>query len=114
MILTRDQILAASRDYPYEDVEIPELKGTVRIRVLNLEEVEAVKKNTKPNEEPLNLYPRLIAQAVIDENGNPLFTGEDIKLIRTVLWPAADRMAREILRINKMIANPEDNGGPKA
>jgi hypothetical protein len=114
--LTRDQIFAKRIDLPRETVSIPELGGDVMIRTLTLKEVREIQKLQKASNEPLSIYPRIVAMACIDETGQPLFVGEDVKAIDDLPWPATDAIAKAVLKLNKMIDDEtvSENGVPKA
>jgi hypothetical protein len=111
MPLNREQLLAGRGRYPTEAVECPELGGAVLVRVLTLGEVEEIKQFQAAEPEPLKLYPKMVAMAAVAEDGSPLFPGEDAKMITGLPWPAVDRLARAILKLNGM--SPEENGEAK-
>lgn len=116
MALTRDQIFGARAAVRTEPVDVPELGGSVLIRVLSLAEMSEVQRSPqggKTETEAAKLYPKLIAMACVNEDGSPLFVGEDIKLIGTLPWNATDVLARAILRFNKVGVDGEGEG-PKA
>jgi len=106
MALTRDQILARRAQLPREEIDVPELGGPVFIRVLTLKEVGEIQRETKAGQDPLRMYPKLIALACCDDDGKPLFVGQDIAVIDDLPWPAVDHLARAILKLNKM--GPDD------
>ncbi len=116
MTLTRDQILAKRTELPRETVEIPELGGAVMVRTLTLKEVREIQKAQQASKEPLSIYPKIVALGCVDGAGQPLFVGEDIKLIDDLPWAATDAIAKAVLRLNKMTGEEEDgeNGVPKA
>jgi len=84
MLLTKDQILAA-QDRPYEDVEVPEWGGRVRIRGLSGAERDAFEASMigpdgKPSPQRFrNFRARLLAQTLVNEQGERLFSDADIK-----------------------------------
>lgn len=104
--LTRDQIFARRAALPREEIEVPELGGSVLVRILTLKEVGEINKHQKLSTDPINMYPKIIALGCVNEDGSPLFAGEDIKLIDDLPWAAVNDIATAILRINKML--PED------
>ncbi len=106
MSLSRDQILSRRASLPMESVEVSDLGGSVNVRVLTLKEVGEVQREQAKEKDPLKLYPRLVALACVNDDGSPLFVGEDVKLVEELPWPAVDAIARAVLRINKM--GPED------
>ena len=110
MTLSREEILAKRNELPRESVEIPDLGGSVTIRTLTLKEVREIQKSQQVSKEPLSIYPRLVAMGCVDEKGQQLFVGEDVKLIDDLPWAATDAIAKAVLRFNKM-AGDEDSGG---
>jgi hypothetical protein len=104
--LTRDEIFARRAALPREEVEVPELGGSVLVRVLTLKEMGEIEKARKVSAEAINMYPKVISLGCVNEDGTPLFPKEDVGLIDDLPWAALDTIATAILRINKML--PED------
>jgi len=81
--LTREAILGVS-DLPTEDVPVPEWGGVVRVRTLTGAERDAFegsiveKRGKKMVVKSDNMRARLVALAVVDEDGNRLFTDADV------------------------------------
>lgn len=97
MLLTRDQILGAS-DLRYEDVDVPEWGGMVRVRGLTGAErdrfeasiTEQQGKRIKMN--TANIRARLVAMAAVDEAGKPLFVERDVAALGSKCASALDRL----------------------
>ena len=97
LLLTRDAILQA-QDLQYEDVDVPEWGGTVRVRTLTGRErdafeqsvVEQKGKNTKTNLR--NIRAKLVALTVIDGEGKRMFNTSDIELLGEKSANALDRL----------------------
>lgn len=105
MALTRDQIFAARSRVQTREVDVPELGGSVLIRIVSLAEMAEVQRapqNGRPETDAMRLYPKLIALACCNEDGTPLFVGEDVKLLGTLPWHATDTLARAILKFNRV------------
>jgi len=115
MTLTRDQIFAKRTEVHRESVDIPELGGSVMIRTLSLKEVREIQKAQQASKEPLSIYPKVVALGCVDEAGQQLFVGEDIKEIDNLPWAATDAIAKAVLRLNKMTGEEDggENGVPK-
>lgn len=81
--LSRDAILAVD-DVQYEDVEVPEWGGRVRVKSLTGKERDALEasmivgKGKNANVNMSNLRAKLVARAVVDEDGKRLFNDDDI------------------------------------
>ena len=114
MTLTRDEILAKRSAAVRESLEVPELGGSVFIKVLMLREVADFQRTQKASSDLAILYPKIISIGCVGEDGNPLFVGEDIKLLAELPWPATDAIATAILKLNKMAGEAEANGQPPA
>lgn len=95
-LLTRDQILT-TEDLPFEDVEVPEWGGTVRVRTLtgtDRDQFEGSmrpdKKGAKPKAD--NVRAGLCAASIIDETGQRLFTPDDVSKLGMKSAKALDRV----------------------
>lgn len=81
--LSRDAILAVD-DVQFEDVDVPEWGGKVRVKSLTGKERDALEssmivgKGKNANVNLSNLRAKLVAQAVVDENGMRVFGDDDI------------------------------------
>ncbi len=75
-LLGRDQILSVV-DECFQDVEIPEWNGTVRVRSLTGAQRAALLNSAK-KVESAEWIEKMVAASVCDEDGNPLFTQEDV------------------------------------
>jgi len=82
-LLSRDAILAAD-DHEYEVVPCPEWGGEVRLRSLTGAERDAYEQSlvqTRGKSREMNLRnarAKLVALCAVDENGNRLFTDQDV------------------------------------
>jgi hypothetical protein len=79
-LLSRDSILKA-KDQKHEDVHIPEWGGTVRVKALNgaeRDKFEASIAGTTGKRNLANVRAKLVAMAVVDLTGQPLFNQTDV------------------------------------
>jgi hypothetical protein len=92
--LTREQILQAA-DIRFEDVEVPEWGGTVRVRSLTGAERDDLE-GSIAELEGLEIYEnfraRLVTRAVVDETGKRLFSDKDIERLGEKSGAALDRV----------------------
>ncbi len=96
-ILNKSQIQSVS-DLETKDIEVPEWGGIVRLKSLTgaaRDRFEAScmsgqGKNTSVNME--NMRAKLVAQSAIGEDGNPLFTEEDVKWLGEKSAKALNRL----------------------
>lgn len=98
-LLSRDDILAAPEaSVTFEDVEVPEWGGAVRVKALNgaerdrfeasLSELKGKKIRLKMD----NVRARLVAKTVIDEQGQLLFKPQDVEVLGKKSAAALDRV----------------------
>jgi hypothetical protein len=111
MPLTRDQVFALRASLPTEDVEVPELGGTIRIRLLTLAEVQAILQIPKTPAENAKMYVPIVEKSCVNEDGTQMFVGEDVKQIGSLPWGVIEAIVKAAMRHNKMA--PEENGAPK-
>jgi len=110
-LLTREAILQAE-DLPTEDVEVPEWGGVVRVRGLTGAERDAFEqsiveqrgKNTRMNLR--NIRARLVALTVVDEEGNRLFSDDDVEALGRKSAAALNRVFEVAQRLSGL--RPED------
>lgn len=111
MLLTRDQILQA-QDLPFEDVEVPEWGGTVRVRALTGAERDAFeasiveRKGSRTEFNPVNMRAKLVAMTVVDENGNRIFSNSDVEVLGKKSAAALDKVFQVAQRLSGL--RPED------
>jgi hypothetical protein len=83
-LLTRDQILGAN-DLKVETVEVPEWGGSVQVRTLTGKDrdafVESLPTNPDGTTDPKNYRSALLAFTIVDENGELLFSEEDVNAL---------------------------------
>jgi len=94
MRLTRETILALGR--AREIIEVPEWGGAVIIATLNLaERLEFERWSATLPDDSGDYIVGLLAYAVVDDNGQRLFTQDDIKAL-------ADKSAAVLLRLSRV------------
>jgi hypothetical protein len=113
MTLTRDEIFARRAALPTAEVDIPEMDGTVIIRLLTLSEVEVIKRIQKAADDPIKMYLPMVEKSCINADGTQMFVGEDVKLIGTLPWAAIERIVEASMKLSKLIPETPENGVPK-
>lgn len=95
-----------AEDAKYEDVPVPQLGGSVRIRVLSGTARDAFNEYIRSDDggkKPASATgAALLVATCIDESGEPMFTMDDIDDIREKSAAALDVMAAAAMRINGM------------
>ena len=106
--LTRDDILAV-KDVAEELVPVPEWGGTVRVRAMTAGARDAFEYEAvlamKENRTLTSVRARLIARCTVDEDGNLLFSEDDIAALDRKSAAAMDRLYEAITRMNAMRAS---------
>jgi hypothetical protein len=80
-MLTRDQILAAA-DLPFEDLDVPEWGGTVRVQGLSLGALFAIDAGATRKDGAIDTEKRvraMLAASIVGEDGKPLFGEADLE-----------------------------------
>ena len=100
-LISRDQILSAS-DIEYKEIDVPEWGGTVRIASMNgadREVFETVWIN-QAGEETTQIRATLVALSIVDENGDRLFSPEDIEALGKKSCKALSRVFEVAQKLN--------------
>lgn len=123
MLLSRDQILAAS--VPHRDLLIPEWGGTVRLQPFTiasrLELLDVVLENhsnhtayledqARDDDQRLGLaevakFDDMLIQiifCIVDANGNRIFSPADHEIVKQLSYPTIEALWREIAELNAM------------
>lgn len=110
-LLSRDQILG-SDDRSYEDVDVPEWGGTVRISTLSAAARDAWERGLvdAKGKTKANVRASLVAKALVDQKGNRLFNDDDVKALGRKSSKALDRCFEAAQRVNGM-TRKEAQGG---
>lgn len=104
-LLTKEAILQA-QDLPFEDVEVPEWGGTVRIRTLTGTERDAFESSVarKQGKDVImnykNIRAKLVALTVVDGEGNRLFDDDDAKELGKKSANVLDRLFEVAQRLS--------------
>lgn len=110
-ILTREDILARD-DRRYEVVEVPEWGGSVRIRTLSARErdefEESILRRRGQAVEVVmrGMRVRLAALCMVDEQGNRLFSDDEVEVLADRSAAAIERVFEAAARLNRIL--PED------
>jgi hypothetical protein len=116
-ILTKDAILAA-RDFDVVRIDVPEWGGEVCLRPLSCREVErfqdelASRRINDDRFKLVDLRASLLAKAICDEDGRPIFTDTDMEALGEKNNAVMDRLfskAREISGITATVEDEEKN-----
>lgn len=105
-LLTHDQILGAD-DRRHEDTPVPEWGGTVRVRGLTGKERDAfeaslVDKKTGQTSKLANARARMLVMTLVDDDGNRLFSMEDVSALGAKSAAALERVFAVARRLSGM------------
>lgn len=106
-VLTRDEIVK-QRELQTELVPVPEWGGEVIVRALSGRERDAFEaaiveqKGRKAIVNTQNIRARLVATAVVDEHGQPIFYPSDVDLLGEQSAAALDRVFSVARRLSGM------------
>jgi len=104
--LTREAILKA-QDLPQEEVYVPEWGGYVRVRGLTAAERDALESTmlqTNGQVRLENFRARLVAMSIVDEEGNRLFSDEDVDALGRKSAAALQRVFDVAMRLSGLRA----------
>ena len=102
MPLTIEQIRAAHRQLPRKEVDCPDLGGAVSVRALTLKEVREIQDQQEKKVRPVDVTRKIVEFAACNEDGTPLFVGEDKALIDALPWGAINLMAESAMELSGM------------
>jgi len=122
VLLTRDMILKAS-NLRTEEVPVPEWGGSVLVRELRGRERDeweaslAVQRGKTAAGVPVmvpdvaNMRAKLVARTIVGEDGEPLFTQQDVAALGELSAAALDRVAEAAMKLSGLNqADVEDMG----
>lgn len=95
-MITRDSIL--NRKLPQETVEVPEWDGSVVVRSLTAGEYLKLVQRMKDDTDRAVYH--WIAAATFDEEGNRLFSDEDVPALEGQPYSVTERLLSVIMRLN--------------
>ncbi len=105
-ILSKEAILAVE-DSSIRLVEVPEWNGSVYIRVLNgieREKLETLIARFDKDKEKKEYYGGILATlSICDENGNRLFTEEEVDSLAKKSGVALGRIIKQIMELNNLL-----------
>lgn len=118
-MLTREAILGAA-DGRFQDVEVPEWGGVVRVKVMTGAERDAFESlviaRSKLGQLTENMRATVVAATVVDEKGAQIFTEADIEALGRKSWVALERVADVAARLNRLtdgdVEEIRKNSGP--
>jgi hypothetical protein len=106
MILSREEILSAN-DLKREKVKVPEWGGEVFVSAMSGESRDEWEQSLVSGKgvSLTNIRARLFAMTACDEDGNRLFTSEDVQALGKKSGAALDRCVKVAQRLNRLTEN---------
>lgn len=96
-MLTKEQILSITDDAKKE-LPIPEWNGSVYIRGMTIEDAEYC----QSLDDDADAMQKMVVRFVSDDQGNPLFSEEDIPALKKKSIQAFKRIIKEIREFNSL------------
>lgn len=97
--LTREAILA-SKDSKFEDVEVPEWGGHIRLTIMSGRARDEFMTANATNQSVGAFQARLLIATAQDTDGVPLFQADDIESLRDQNKDVLDRLSEICMRLN--------------
>jgi len=100
-LLNKDQIIGAS-DLPFEDVQVPEWGGDVRITTMSGIERSAYDASLFPSGkyDPRHFRAKLVAHTAVDESGSRIISDDSIPALDAKAGKILDRLWEVSARLN--------------
>lgn len=100
-LLTKDEIFEAD-DLQYIEMEIPEWGGSVRIGVLSGYDRERFEKEWTEDKVLDEFQARVnyLAACLIDENGKPMFTRDELHKLNKKNWLILERIIKRSMQLS--------------
>ena len=112
MGLLNKEAFFAAQDAKFEDVPVPQLGGSIRIRVMAGDARDAfndfMRSSGEQKHAPSAVAAALLVHTCVDESGEPMFTMEDLGRLRAKSGPMLDFMMHEAMRINALGQKADD------
>jgi len=111
--LSREAILKAQ--LRKKEIFVPELGGWIRIREMTVDEIGELKQSVIGRDGEMDsrkirqMDVKTFAKYVIDENGQPMFTPDDVRELKRVPGNAVARVAAEIGALSGIGVSEEDS-----
>jgi enoyl reductase-like protein len=104
--LSRDEILGAD-DHKYEDVDVPEWGGAVRVRSMTASVRDRIEESFLDKKRGSmgaldNMRAKVVAASVVDEHGKLLFTEADVKALGRKSSAPVNRVFSAAQRVSRM------------
>jgi hypothetical protein len=106
-LLSKAAILAAD-DLEYEELEVPQWGGTVRIRALSGTERDAFENSMYQQRgkdlvrNAANIRAKLVARSVVDDEGERIFADQDVNALGKKSAAALDRIFEVAARLSRI------------
>lgn len=101
MALTRDEILAAE-DRQVEEVSAPEWGGIVRVQAISAMDRDRYEQRVSGMKDWGGIRATLCVQCIVDDEGNRIFTDDDIEALSQKSGAVIDRVFEVARRLNGM------------
>lgn len=107
-ILGRSEILEA-QDMSFKTVDVPEWGGAVRLRTMTGRERHAFQGMISRLKNTEEIVEYLLATSIVDDDGKPVFSYDDIKALSEKSARALNRIFAAAISLNGMTKEEVDN-----
>ena len=112
MSLSIESIRAAHQVLPRKEVPVPDLGGSIFARALTLREVSDIQELQQKHKNSNTKVPAKVFElAACNEDGSPLFVGEDKKIIDLLPWSVIEAVSDASIELSGMGKGKSDDAG---
>lgn len=107
-MLSRESILAAKEHFPREEIDLPELAGSVFVRSMSAGQRDRLE-NAFLKSPGIHVRARVAAYCLCDEAGNLLFTEADLPDLSDLPASVLDRVYEAGLRLSRLTGRDRED-----
>lgn len=100
-ILNRD-------DFTFEELEVPEWGGTIRIRSLSGNERTKITNMVQKRKDGDGMFEQVVIFAAVDENGKRIFRDDHLSALKEKSATVSQRIGQKVLELSGF-TNPTEN-----
>lgn len=102
--------MSAPRHLPRREVRVPDVDGIVVVRALTVQEFRDVQQLTLRKKDcPDEIARRVVELGACNDDGSPLFVGEDKAILNHLTWGTVDTLQRVVIELTI----PKEDDDPK-
>ena len=106
-LITNCEEILSKDDFTFEEMEVPEWGGTIRVRSLSGDERTKITQMAQQRKDGDGMFEQVIIFAVVDENGKHVFRADHLKALKEKSASVSQRIGQKVLELSGFI-NPAD------